>query len=101
MTEQEKNDIINLEECAKEGKKPYFGRAYIIKVDGKYYQVEKPTITGKEILTLARRPVNEYYLQEKLSDGTRNRINPEDRVDLVKYPCPERFETIRTQIQQG
>ena len=101
MTEQEKKDIINIEECAKQGKKPGFGRAYIIKVDGKSYQVEKSTLIGKDILTLARRPVNEYYLQEKLSDGTRRRINPDDRVDLVKDPCTERFETMRTEVQQG
>ena len=69
MAEEEKKDIINLEECAKQGKKPGLGHAYIIKVDGKSYQVEQPTLTGRDILTLVRRPVNEYYLQEKLSDG--------------------------------
>ena len=99
MTEQEKNDIINIEAYAKQGKKPKFGRAYIIKVDGQYYQVKKSTITGKKILVLARRPSDEYYLQEKLKDGTRRRINPDQSVDLVEDPCPERFETIRIQIQ--
>ena len=101
MTEQEKSDIINLEECAKQGKKPKFGRAYIIKIDSKPYQVEKSILTGKEILTLVRRPINKYYLQEKLSDGTRRIVNPDQSVDLVEDPWPERFETMRTEIQQG
>jgi len=43
----------DLEEYAREGKKPPRARAYRIRVNGERFEVAQQFITGREVLTLA------------------------------------------------
>ena len=95
------NDIIDVEECSKnERKPPKGGKGYRIRIDGERYPVDVAKITGVDILALAGKHDNEWSLNQKLHGGRREKIGPEDKVDLAR-PGIERFETVRRQAQQG
>ena len=47
------DDIIDLEEYARQGKSPPLAKGYRLKVNGKPFVIHDPNPTGREILTLA------------------------------------------------
>jgi len=46
-------EVIDLEQYAKEGRKPPRARGYRIKVNDDYFVWHDPTITGRQVLELA------------------------------------------------
>ena len=62
------DDVVDLEEYAKLGKRPPLAKGYRLKVNGDAYVVHDPTPTGREILTLAGLlPAKDYTLRVKLT----------------------------------
>ena len=95
------DDNIDLEECAKNDRKPpKKQKAYKIKIDGKKYIVKKAEMTGVEILELAGKTYTNWSLNQKFHGGRRAPIGSKDSVDFSKKGI-ERFETVIKQAQQG
>lgn len=94
-------DSIDLEECARANRTPPKGQKhYKIKVDGEQYQVDKAVLAGVAILALAGKTFADWTLNRKFHGGRRKAIEKDENVDFSD-PGVERFETVRTQAQQG
>jgi len=92
---------IDLEECARHDRKPPKGqRYYKIKIDGDKYKVDKPALTGREILGLVEKDYQQWTLNQKFRGGRRKPVEEEQEVDFSQ-PGIERFETVMKQAQQG
>lgn len=97
MTEE----IIDVEDYAKEGKTVPKGKKYRIRVDGEKYVTDKEVLTGREILELARKtPVERFQLNQKLKGGQVKRIEYNESVDLTAKGV-ERFMTIPLDQTEG
>lgn len=57
-------------------------------------------ISGVEVLALVNKRPGEWSLNAKLRDGARQRVGPEEVVNLGEGVI-ERFETVPMQVQQG
>ena len=93
-------DAIDLEACGKHNRRPPRGHKYRVRIDGAKHTLEAATATGAEILALVDKNAHDWSLNRKLHGGRRERIEPEEVVDLCA-PGVERFETVRRQAQQG
>jgi hypothetical protein len=71
---------------------------YIINLDGKDYEVSKPTMTGSEILALAGYSTNTRRLFE-IGEGQRP-IEPEEVVDFKRKGI-ERFRSLPKTVREG
>ena len=96
----EGDDAIDLEECAKHGRRPPRGHAYRVRVDGAKFTVESGTTTRAKVLALVNKNAQDWSLNQKLHGGRRLRIERDDVINLCE-PGMERFETVRRQAQQG
>ena len=95
------DDAIDLEECARNNRKPPKGQdCYKIKIDGEKYLVDKAMLTGLAILALAEKTFDDYSLNQKFHGGLRKPIEAEQEVDFTQLGV-ERFETAPKQAQQG
>jgi len=91
----------DLEQLAKAGQKPPRAKRYRIRIDDKHYTVEKPSITGRELLVLAgKNPPESFILAQKTRGGGVKTIGLNDIVDLTE-PGIERFNTLPRQVQEG
>ncbi len=87
------NELIDVEEYAKAGRKPPRARQYRIRIDKLYYVVEKHALTGRELLALAgKTPETNYMISEKMRSGEARKIGYDEKADLTK-PGVERFMT--------
>ena len=93
------DDIIDLEEYAKLGKRPPLAKGYRFKVNGDSYVVHDPTPTGLEVLTLAGLlPAKEYTLRVKYAGERPRKVGLDEKVDLrrsgvEKFKAPPRDQT--------
>lgn len=94
------SDSVDLEHCAKHGRRPPRGRRYRLRVDGSRFADQEPEITGRQILDLVGKRPDEWSLNQKHRGGRRERVEPDQVVDLAA-PGVERFETVRKQAPQG
>ena len=78
------DDTIDLEECARNGRRPPKGHKYRIRIDGDKYLADSPEITGAAILALAGKGDDEWSLNQKLRGGKRERIRADEAVDLSR-----------------
>jgi len=86
---------IDLEEAAREGRKPPRGRRYRVQVDDEKHLVENDVVTGRQVLEIAgREPVEDYVLILRLWDEDNEIIDPNDEVNLARRGI-ERFVTGR------
>lgn len=93
-------DAVDLEECAKHGRRPPRGHTYRVRVDGSKFTVASAATTRAEVLALVNKNAQDWSLNQKLHGGRRLRIEQDDVIDLCR-PGMERFETVRRQAQQG
>lgn len=95
------DDIIDLEQYAKEGKRPPLARGYRIRVNGEPYVVTDPVVTGREVLTLAGLlPVENYTLRLKMAGNKPEKIRLDEKVDLRK-PGIEKFKALPKDQTEG
>jgi hypothetical protein len=93
--------VIDLEEYAREGKRPPLSRGYRIKVNGDPFVVEKPIVTGREVLTIAGLlPAENYTLRVKLSGEKPHRVGLDEPVDL-RRPGVEKFKALPRDQSEG
>jgi len=94
-------DIVDLEECAKEGRTPPKGKRYRVRVDKKHYVFDKGVVTGREILEKAgKTPASRYRLDQKLKGGETKKVGLDEEVDLTT-PGIERFITLPLDQTEG
>lgn len=95
----EDDDIIDVEQYAKEGKRPPEGKRYKVRIDDDYYIFDHQVVTGKEILEKAKiSPAECFWLYQKLKGCDFERISPEEKVDLAKDPGIEHFVVKPTEM---
>lgn len=92
---------VEIELYVKSGEIPPRARRYIIRVDKEKFTVSQPSMTGREILTLASKiPVERYRLDQKLRGGKTEKIELDEVVDFTK-PGVERFMTLAKDLIDG
>jgi len=99
-TESGEQNIIDVEEFAKAGKKVPPGQRYQIRIDRERYVVNEPCMTGQEILRLAGKTPDDFMLSQKLHGGEVKKIGPDDKVDFTQ-PGIERFMTLPLDPTEG
>src|SRR5687767_15068712 len=90
--EESVHDLVDIEEYGKRNEKPPKARKYRIRINKQHFTVDKPKLTGREILALAgKTPAEQYKLQQKFHGGHVIVIKPDDVVDLTAKGV-ERFQ---------
>jgi hypothetical protein len=94
-------EVVDLEECAKAGRKPPPARIYRFKVNETVCTWDAPTILGRQILERAGLvPPDQYTLREKIAGQPPKRIELDETVDLRKHGI-EKFRAIRREQHEG
>jgi hypothetical protein len=95
------DDIVDLEEYARLGKKPPLSHGYRIKVNGEPFIVHEPWATGRAILTLAGLlPAEHYTLRVKFAGEKPRKVELDERVDL-RHPGIEKFKALPRDQTEG
>ncbi|MHC4049517.1 multiubiquitin domain-containing protein [Bradyrhizobium sp. 25ACV] len=95
------DEIIDLEEYAKLGKRPPLSKGYRILVNGDPFVVNEPTPTGRAILTLAGLlPAENYTLRLKMAGEKPHKVGLDDEVDL-RRPGVEKFKALPRDQTEG
>ncbi len=99
MSNQDNDEIVDIEEYTAAGKPVPPGRKYQIRLDKDRYVTSLAAPTGRQILELAGKTPELYLLRQKLR-GQVIDIKPDQAVDLTA-PGVERFMTIPNEVQEG
>jgi hypothetical protein len=94
--EQVLDEVVDLEEYAKLGKRPPLSKGYRIRVNGDPFVVHDPKPTGRAILTLAE----EYTLREKVAGQKPRKVGLDEHVDL-RRPGVEKFKALPRDQTEG
>ena len=101
IREEVLDEIADLEEYAKAGKRPPLCRGYRIRVNGERHVVHEPKPTGREVLTVAGlTPPETYTLRVKLAGDRPRKLELDERVDL-RRPGVEKFKALPRDQQEG
>jgi hypothetical protein len=93
--------IIDLEEYAREGKRPPRARHYRIRIDKKQYVVDTPHPTGRQLLELAgKTPPEKWVIRQIFRHGPAVLIPLDQQVDLTTHGV-EKFSTMPKDISDG
>jgi hypothetical protein len=93
-------DLIDLEQWAKVGRKPQRAKRYRIRIDKEYKVVEVHSMTGREILALVGKTSEKYLLSDKLHGGVVEPIKPDQVVEFHRHAI-ERFQTLALDPTEG
>lgn len=94
------DEIIDLEDYALSGKHPDpHAKKFRIKVDNQKFDVEVPSMTGREILKLVGKSPERCQLRQK-AHGKVITIKPDEKVDFT-VPGIERFTTLCSDVTDG
>jgi hypothetical protein len=95
-----KKDIVDIEEFARAGKPVPATRRYRIRIDKENYETSAQTLTGTQILDLAKKTPDKYLLYLHTRGGQTRAIGAVDTVDLTE-PGVERFSTMKIENSEG
>lgn len=94
-------DIVDLEEYAKAGKRPPLSKGYRLRVNGEPFVISDPNPTGRAILTLAGLlPAEDYTLRIKMAGEKPEKVSLNEHVDLRK-PGVEKFKALPRDQTEG
>jgi Multiubiquitin len=93
-------ELIDLEEWAKAGKKPKPAKTYRIRIDKEKKDVTVPSMTGREILALVGKTPETHMLSQKIRGGG---VEPITADQVVRFDRPgiERFQTLALDPTEG
>ena len=95
------DEIADLEEYARQGKRPPLCKGYRIRVNRKTLVIHDPNPTGREILTEAGFcPPGDYTLRMKIHGGRPKKIALDDPVDLTARGI-EKFKVLPRDQTEG
>lgn len=93
-------EFIDLEECAKSGKKPQRAKKYRIRIDKEYKEVTVHEMTGRQILALVGKTPEKYLLSQKFHGGVVEPVQPDQEVKFHLHAV-ERFQTLALDPTEG
>jgi hypothetical protein len=94
-------EIIDVEQYAKEGKIIPHSPRYRIRIDKIQYVVDQPSMTGYDLLNLAgKTPPDRFALYKKLHGGRAQKIELDEVTDF-RAPGVERFMTLPLDQTEG
>jgi Multiubiquitin len=93
-------ELIDLEQWAKAGKKPQRAKHYRIRIDKVYKVVDVHSMTGRQILALVDKTPEKYLLSQKLHGGVVEPIRPDQVVEFHRHAI-ERFQTLALDPTEG
>ena len=94
-------EVVDLEEYARLGKRPPLSKGYRIIINGEPYVIHDPMPTGRAILTLAGLlPVEDYTLRVKVAGERPHKVGLDEKVDL-RRPGVERFKALPRDQTEG
>lgn len=95
------DEIADLEEYARLGKRPPRCRGYRIRVNGDRFVVSDPCPTGREILVVANlTPPENYTLRVKIKGEPPKKIALDEKIDL-RTPGVEKFKALPRDQTEG
>ena len=95
------NEIIDIEQYAKQGKKIPHAKKYRIRIDKDHYVVDVSEMTGRALLELAeKKPVERFAIYQKLHGGKTKKIELDEVADF-RAPGVERFMTLPLDQTEG
>jgi len=94
------DEIIDIEEYAKNDKKPPHAKGYRIRIDKEYKEVFVPEMNGREILALVGKTPEKYLLSQKHRGGRVEPVKAEQVVDFRHHGI-ERFQTLALDPTEG
>ena len=97
----EADEPVDIEACAEHGHETPRANRYTIRVDRQRYVVDRPAMTGREILALAGKdPVKRFRLDQKLRGGQAKKVAYDESVSFCA-PGVERFMTVPLDQHEG
>ena len=93
-------ELIDLEQWAKVGRKPQRAKRYRIRIDKEYKVVDVHSMTGREILALVGKTPEKYLLSQKFHGGVVEPIKPDQIVEFHRHAI-ERFQTLALDPTEG
>ena len=99
-TEEAVDEIIDLEECSRSGKKPPKAKGYRIKVNGQFCELQTSTPTGQEILIAAGLVEERYTLRIKELGGKLRKVKLDERIDFCALVI-EKFKALPQDQTEG
>ena len=101
VTEEILDEIADLEEYARDGRRPPRCRGYRIRVNGDKFVVHEPEPTGLHIMQVAGiAPPEQFGLYQKVRGQQFERIPLDEQVDLTQ-PGVEKFKTLPLDQTEG
>lgn len=95
------DEIVDLEEYAKQGKQPPLSKGYRIRINGKAYVVNEPVITGRQVLTLAGLlPPENYTLRLKMMGEKPEKVALDEKINLRRQGV-EKFKALPRDQTEG
>ncbi|ESZ78366.1 hypothetical protein X726_04025 [Mesorhizobium sp. L103C105A0] len=95
------DEIVDLEEYAKLGKRPPLAKGYRIRVNGDPFVVHDPKPTGRAILTIAGLiPAENYTLRVKMAGEKPRKVGLDEKVDL-RHHGVEKFKALPRDQTEG
>ena len=97
----EADEPVDIEACSERGHEPPRARRYLVRIDRKRYVVDRPSVTGRELLELAgKAPYTRYRLDRKMRGGRVERVGYDEAVAVCE-PGTERFMTVPLDQNEG
>ena len=94
-------EIADLEEYARQGRRPPRCRGYRIRVNGDPHVFDYPDPTGREVLNKASlTPPEDYTLRVKLAGEKPQKVELDEKVDL-RRPGIEKFKALPRDQTEG
>jgi hypothetical protein len=101
VREESLDEIADLEEYARSGRRPPKCQGYRIRVNGDAFVVNDPEPTGREVLVLAGlTPPEGYTLRVKLAGQKPRRVELGEKVNL-REPGVEKFKALPRDQTEG
>jgi uncharacterized protein YegP (UPF0339 family) len=95
------DEPVDVEACAQAGHGTPRARRYRIRIDRQRHVVDRPSVTGRELLEIAEKlPYTRFRIDQKLRGGEVRKIGYEESVSLCA-PGVERFMTIPLDQTEG
>ncbi|MEP1939479.1 MAG: multiubiquitin domain-containing protein [Balneola sp.] len=93
-------EVIDLEEYAKQDKKPGKAKTYKVKIDHEKRDFHKSVVTGEEILSSVNKSFDEYKLFQRIKGQGKRIIEKDQEIDLTEKGV-ERFTTQKQNVKDG
>src|SRR5712671_5024044 len=101
VSEEILETIVDIEEYARENRKPPRARHYRVRIDKMHYVFDMPHPTGRKLLeTAGKTPPEKWTIRQIFRNGPAVPIGLDEKADLTT-PGVEKFSTMPKDISDG